>query len=242
MKPMVLFGVVLISGALAADTALKLSINGKTSPVKAITVNGKVFVPLEALESAGVKISRSSGALALTLPGATPGSPASSSTPSTVVGGANERPSLEGCLGEYLFNGVWRIRASNLERVNKDENTPGWGLTLEVRNGSKATIAPVDAGRWATEGIQLAFADASTISSEGYEVQKLQFASLPAGGMVKQQLKFYYPFGTKEDQVKTPIKFLLELDAKFIAASTKAKGVRFTVPNPSLRVRLDCQK
>ena len=175
---------------------------------------------------------RSNGALAVTLPGAAP-----------AAGGTNERVSLEGCLGEQLFIGVWRIKASKLERTNKDENVPGWGLTLEVRNGSKATISPVDAGFDPTgQGIQLAFDDATTIPVDPLEVQKLTFASLPPGGAVTQQLRFYYPFGTKEDALKTPVKFLLEINAKGIGDSTKAKGVAFTVANPSLRVRLDCQK
>jgi hypothetical protein len=51
-----------------------------------------------------------------------------------------------------------------------------------------------------------------------------------------------YPFGTPEETVKTPTKFLLEIDPKGIWDSTKAKGVAFTVPNPSFRVRLDCQR
>ena len=230
MKKWAMAGFGLLGLAFAADTTLKLSINGKASSTPAIVVAGKTYLPLDALEKAGLKVVRSNGALAVTLPGA-------------VTGGANERVSLEGCLGEQLFNGVWRIRASKLERVNKDANTPGWGLTLEVRNGSKATITPVDAGFDPTgQGIQLAFDDATTIPVDPLDVQKLTFASLPPGGPVSHQLKFYYPFGTKEDAVKTPVKFLLEINAKGIGDGTKARGVAFTVPNPSLRVKLDCQK
>ena len=230
MKKWAMAGFGLLGLAFAADTTLKLSINGKASSTPAIVVAGKTYLPLDALEKAGLKVVRSNGALAVTLPGA-------------VTGGTNERVSLEGCLGEQLFNGVWRIRASKLERVNKDANTPGWGLTLEVRNGSKATITPVDAGFDPTgQGIQLAFDDATTIPVDPLDVQKLTFASLPPGGPVSHQLKFYYPFGTKEDAVKTPVKFLLEINAKGIGDGTKARGVAFTVPNPSLRVKLDCQK
>jgi hypothetical protein len=232
MKKWLLAGFGSLGLALAADTTLKLTINGKASSTPAIVVAGKTYLPLDALEKAGLKVVRSNGALAVTLPGASP-----------AVGGANERASLEGCLGEQLFNGVWRIKASKLERANKDTDVPGWGLTLEVRNGSKATITPVDAGVDPTgQGIQLAFDDATTIPVDPYEVQKLTFASLPPGGAVTQQLKFYYPFGTKEDAVKTPVKFLLEINPKLIGDSTRAKGVAFSVPNPSLRIRLDCQK
>jgi hypothetical protein len=187
------------------------------------------FIPLEALQKAGVKAIISKFDIKLELPG--------------FVGGANQRASLEGCLDETLFNGVWLVKTNKLERIKKDDGTPGWGLMLEVKNGSKATITPVDAGfDGAGQGIQLAFSDASTLNVDPYDVQKLTFASLPAGGLVTQQLKFYYPTGTFEENVKTPTKFLLEINLNGIGDSTKAKGVGFTVPNPSLRVRLDCQK
>ncbi len=218
----------LLATAIAADTTLKLIINGSPTSSNALVVGGKTYIPLEALQAAGVKVVRSNAGLNVTLPGA------------VATGGANARPSLEGCLGETLFNGVWRVKPSKLEVIKTDR--PGWGLTVEVRNGTKATIAPVDAGFDGTgQGIQLAFSDASTLNVDPLEVQKLTFASLPAGGAVTRQLKFFYPFGTPDAQVKKPMKFLLEFPAK-IGDSTRAKGVAFSVPNPSLRVRLDCQK
>ena len=220
----ILFGSSLI--AFAASNTLKLSINDKPYAV-AIIQNGKMYIPLEALQKAGVKAVISKTDVKLELPG--------------FVGGSNQRASLEGCLGETLFNGVWRIKTIKLEAIKSDKL--GWGLTLEVKNGSPATITPVDAGFDGTgNGIQLAFADASTLNVDGMDVQKLTFASLPAGGAVTVQLKFFYPTGTLEGGVKTPVKFLLELNPKGIGDSTKAKGVAFSVPNPSLRVRLDCQK
>lgn len=56
--------------ALAAGATYKLSINGQVSSMPALTVGGEIYVPLKALERAGVKVNRSSTALALTLPGA----------------------------------------------------------------------------------------------------------------------------------------------------------------------------
>jgi hypothetical protein len=232
MKKLILLGFVLLGLALAADTSLKLTVNGKPSSTPAIVVNGKTYLPLDALERAGLKVVRSDGALAVTLPSL-----------STAMGGANQRASLEGCLGEQLFNGVWRIRTSKLERISKDGDTPGWGLTLELRNGSKATLISTDAGIDGTgQGIQLAFDDATTLKVDPYDVQKLTYASLPQGGAVVHQLKFYYPSGTAPDAIKTPTKFLLEVSAKGIGFTPSQQGVAFTVANPSFRVRLDCQR
>jgi len=89
--------------------------------------------------------------------------------------------------------------------------------------------------------LQLAFSDATTISVDGMNVQKVTFATLPAGGAITHQLKFFYPFGTPDAEIKKPVKFLLELKDN-IGDSTRAKGVAFSVPNPSLRVRLDRQR
>jgi hypothetical protein len=213
--------------AWAVSSGFDLSINNKTYTARAIVQNSKTYIPLEALQKAGVKAVISKAAVKLELPG--------------FVGGANQRASLEGCLGETLFNGVWRVKTIKLEPIKKDQATPGWGLTLEVRNGSPTTIMPVDAGFDGTgNGIQLAFADASTINVDPYDVQKLTFASMPAGGAVTHQLKFYFPLGTSNPP--TPSKFLLEVNSSRLGDSTRAKGVAFNTPNPSLRVRLDCQK
>jgi hypothetical protein len=231
MKRFVLVGLLALGAALAAQGTLKLTVNGQAA-APAIVVNGRTYLPLDALEKAGVRVKRSSGALAVTLPGNLSG-----------AGGTMERASLEGCVNEQLFNGVWRVKVLKLEVIKKDETTPGWGLTIEVKNGSRATIMPVDAGVNGTgEGIQLAFSDATTLSVDPLDVQKVTFASLPPGGSVTWQLKFYYPFGTAENKVQKPVKFLFEVDPKGIGDSTRARGVAFSVPNPSLRVRLDCQK
>jgi hypothetical protein len=134
MEIIALVGILAISSltTLAASGTLKLSINGVTSSTPAIVQNGKTYIALEALQKAGIKTIISKSDIKLELPG--------------FVGGANQRASLEGSLDETLFNGVWRVKPSKLERIKKDDGTPGWGLMLEVKNGSKATITPVDAG------------------------------------------------------------------------------------------------
>ena len=227
---LVLGSLALTGLAVAAGLSYKLVVNGQVSSEQAIVVNGKTYVPLGVLKSFGINAILKGDTLTL-------------SNAQGSAGGANQRASLEGCLGEQLFNGVWRVRASKLERISKDGGTPGWGLTLELRNGSKATLISTDAGIDGTgQGIQLAFDDATTLRVDPYDVQKLTYASLPQGGAVVHQLKFYYPSGTASDAIKTPTKFLLEVSAKGIGFTPSQQGVAFTVANPSFRVRLDCQR
>jgi hypothetical protein len=218
----------LLGIALAASSAYKITLNGQVSSLTTATVGGKTYIPLEVLEKLGVPYSIKGNSLSI----------------GTVdTGGANERPSLEGCMNEYLFNGVWRIKATKLEPISKDTNTLGWGLTLEFRNGSKTTLGATDAGISGTGmGIQVAFDDANTLSVDAYDVQTLTYANLPQGGVVTKQLKFYYPINTVGNEIKKPVKFLLEVNPKSIGDSTKAKGVAFSSANPSFRVNLTCSK
>lgn len=234
MKLMLAVVVLCCALALAASTTYRLSINGQASSTLAITVGGEIYVPLKALERAGVKVNRSSTALALTLPG----------TPVT-AGGANERASLEGCLGETLFNGIWRFRATKLDAITRDAGTPietaGWGVTVELRNGTRSTVQPVFTGM-RDGGIQIAFGDAQTITVDGLDVQKLTFANLPPGGVLIHQLKFWYKHDTPKDQIEAPAKLLLEINPSGFENSIRATGASYTTPTPSLRVRLDCHK
>jgi hypothetical protein len=240
MKKLALLGFALLGLAFAADTTLKLTVNGKASGIPAIVVAGKTYLPLDALERAGLKVVRSNGALAVTVPGS--GSPASTQSSTQASGGSNEKASLEGCIGEQLFNGVWRIKVTKLERIARDIRL-GWGLSLELRNGSKVTTSPAETGveSFGSE-IQLAFADSSTIVLEPYDAQKLTYAKVPVGAAVVMTLPYFYPFDTKEEDIKTPVKFLFQIDPSKMDKSVRASGVAYSVPNPSFRVRLDCQK
>ena len=232
MKKILLSTLVLSSLALAATTGYKMVIGGKPSSLTATTVNGKPYIPLETLKTLGIAYRLQGNTL--TIGGGT----------GVTAGGANERVSLEGCLNESLFNGVWRIKAGKPVRILRDNATdyPGWGLTLEFRNGTGTTLNSTDAGVSGTGGgIQLAFADANTLSVDPLDVQKFTFANLPPGGAVTHQLKFFYPYPAPSE-IKTPVKFLLEVDPKAIGDSTRAKGVAFSSANPSFRVRLDCTK
>lgn len=221
--------------ALAAGTTYSIVVGGQVMPDKAIVVNGKTYLPLSVLKELGVGYSLKGTTLTLG------GSASANQTP----GGANQRASLEGCLGETLFNGIWRFRATKLEPIVKDAGTPletqGWGVTVELRSGAKTMVQPVFTGM-RDGGIQVAFDDAQTLTADALDVQKLTFANLPPGGVLTHQLKFWYRYDTPKDQIKTPTKLLLEINPNGFENTIRASGASYTTPTPSLRVRLDCQK
>lgn len=224
--------------ALGAGVSYSLVVNGQAVGEKAIVVGGKTYVPLSVLKGLGVAYSLKGNTLTL---GKAAAAPAANQTP----GGAEQRASLEGCLGETLFNGVWRFKVTRVEPIVRDAGTPietpGWGVTVELRSGAKANVQPVFTGV-RDQGIQIAFADAQTLTADALDVQKLTYANLPPGGVVTHQLKFWYTYDTPKERIRPPAKLLFEINTKGFENGIRASGAGYTTPTPSFRVRLDCQK
>ncbi len=229
MKCLVLTTLLALSLGLAQD--YRLSVGGQAVPQGAITIDGQIYVPLEALTQAGITATISGDSLSLSLPGI------------QTAGGADQRESLEGCIGETFFNGIWRARVLSVEAIAKDglTPTPGWGVTVEMRNGTQMSLMPASTGiAGAGQGVHLVTADEAILPVDPLDVQQLTYANLPQGSGVTHQLKFYYPFGTPQDAVQPPAKLLLEMKPEDIGSSLQAAGLAYSTPNPSLRVHLDC--
>ena len=89
MKRIALGLTLLASCALAAGLKYSLVVNGQVAPDQAIVVNGQTFVPLSALKLLGVQSSLKGSTLTL----------GAQNAPATAPGGANQKASLEGCIG-----------------------------------------------------------------------------------------------------------------------------------------------
>ena len=146
------------------------------------------------------------------------------------AGGANQRPSVEGCLGEWLFDGVWRVRAT-------DVAADGTVVTLEVRNGTTQTLAPPDTGfaKINGQGIDLAFSDGSVanldISATAYR-EELGYKKLPPGAGATTKLRFAAPPGANAK----PVKLLIAVDPQYNSY------VHYSVKDPSFRINVNCSK
>ncbi|GIW32823.1 hypothetical protein [Meiothermus sp.] len=209
--------------AQAVQRQLNLVVNGQAQSSKAIVVGGQTYVPLSALRALGVTAAVSGNTVSLS------GSPA---------GGADQRASLEGCLNEWLFNGIWRARATRVESFD-DGGLKGWAIDFEVRNATNRTLEAWNAGFKDSSSLTLAFADGSTqrmegnaLARESYEA-KIYNAAIPQGSGVTTKLKF------TSNRTDAPTKLLIEMDTN----SIKQKyNLAFSSPNPSLRFKLDCTK
>jgi hypothetical protein len=122
--------------------------------------------------------------------------------------------------------------------ITPDAVIPGYGVTMELRNGAQATLQPVFTGM---KEFQVALVDGNVLQAS-IDAQKFQYANLPQGGLVSGQVTFYYPTITKEADVKKPSKLLINIDPTDFRDSMRAAKVGYTSNTPSFRVRLDCQK
>ncbi|MCX7782315.1 MAG: hypothetical protein N2318_01575 [Meiothermus sp.] len=218
MKNILLILTILSTIALAQSLqkTYRLLINGKAASGQAVVVGGKTYVSLEALKAAGVRASLSGTTLSLTLPSAP-----------VVQGGANQNAAVEGCLNEWLFNGLWRFRVMS---VQPSTDPPGWKATFEVRNGSKADGIALAGTGWG--GMRIVLNDGNAVEAQSDAVDIRDQGFLQGAG---KSITIAFP---SEETGKTPAKLFLLLDPRGLAGTT----LRYSVADPSFRVRLDCRK
>ncbi len=219
--------------ALAAGVNYSVIVNGQVTPDQAIVVNGRTYVPLSALKLLGVNSSLKGSTLTL----------GAQVTPATAPGGANQRASLEGCVGDTLFNGVWRLTVRSVDAIGPNVGLgPGWGVTVEVRNGTTTKTQLIDTGLTA---IQLVQPDGNTLTFEEHDAdEKLIYKDMVQASGVTYQLKFHAPdVNTPASSVPRPAKLLVQFDPKKLTAGyLRAAKVAFSTPTPGFRVDLTCRK
>ena len=233
------------SVALAAPSTFRLLLNGAASPYTAVVVNGTTYVPVGALPPLGVKavttgttLSLSTGAVGTAGP-ATPGPVGGSG-----AGGAVQKASVSGCIGEYLFNGIWRFRVTKLTVMTDPDrgDYPYYNVTAEFRNGTTKTILPAHTGIDTGTAISLAFSDGDSLnfSYGGAWVDKTYGKIVQGSGFVFN-FRFYPGDKLPLAQViaNPPQKLLFEVDP---AKLDKDLKLGFTVPDPSFRVDLTCTR
>ena len=172
------------------------------------------------------------GALALC---AVPPPGARAASPTPVPGGANQKRSVEGCMNAWLFNGVWRMRATSVDPI-EDFGTKGLGVKVELRNGTTKTLQPSQSGTGGQgEGIQLVGTDGNALNVDAGAFQtQLGYKDVVQGGTSKAVLRFHFAQPTDADAFK-PAKLILQFDQKNVHVA----GVKL-VKDPSFRIDLSC--
>ncbi|MBB6015715.1 hypothetical protein ACFP9V_04865 [Deinococcus radiopugnans] len=229
-----------LTGLALAAGSYSIIVNGQVATKPAVVMNGETYVPLSALKGLGITGSVKGNTLTLTQKSAASAAP-------TAAGGANQITALEGCINQTLFNGIWRVKVVSLSPIHTADpggpDTPGWAVKLEVRNGTQKTTSLMSTGFGASSGGSqpaLVLTDGSTLALNDSDFLKPWSQDVLQGGVNTFTLRFSYPTGTTEAQAQAlkPSKFILQINSDL----PPYLGVKYSVPDPSLRVQLTCKK
>ena len=213
-RTLVTLATLCLTTALAAK--VNVTIGGQSVALDAVTVGGKTYVSLDGLKAA-----------------------------LAAQGGADQRASLEGCLNEWLFNGIWRLRVTKVEPIQDPGRggAPGWGVTVEFRNGTKNVINLSKTG--VEKGTSLALRDGNTLAnSEGSAWVDAIFKDVPQAAAHVFRYNFWLPDGTTAQQAAAtePAKLIVQVDPNQLRNWRATKDLKYSTPNPSFRVNLTCRK
>lgn len=164
-----------------------------------------------------------------------------SAAPTAPPGGAMQRLSVEGCVGEQLFDGVWRVKVISVDPAagyNDGSAVTGVGVKLQLRNGTSREMPPDETGFSDINGhgIDLEYDDENTVNVVGAGTgltENLLDKKLPPGAA--STVTIYFPYGP--DKAAKPSKLLIAVDPK---SANNRRHAHYTTPNPSFRIKLDC--
>lgn len=210
---------------LAAAQGPHLDANGRDLGPEVIEVDGRSYVPLDALRDAGMLVTPREGGWTLEF-----GPP--------ITGGAGQLGALEGCAGALLFNGVWRFQVERVERY-VERSLRGWNVHVEIRNGTDRTLAPRDLGFHPLhDGIVLVLESGRVLTmNTGYVGQiqpQLLFRQLPPGASAATVFRFL-----DEGDDADPARLVVPVSPD--VATFRSEGLAFATDAPSFRIRLDCE-
>lgn len=161
-------------------------------------------------------------------------------------GGSTQVAAQDGCVNQWMFNGVWRVRVTNVAFRPAGDHPNAWDVTMQWNNGTSfAGISPVDTDK---QDLVLALANGDTLTATDSTVgnlnqQQLDFHTFPASGQFTYTQSFYS--SSTLDPNQKPSKLLVTFDvAKYRAAHPGGTGKFWKTKTPSYNYRIDlnCSK
>lgn len=162
-------------------------------------------------------------------------------------GGSTQVGAQDGCMNQWMFNGVWRVRVTNVAFHPKGDDPNSWDITMQWANGtSYAGISPTDTMK---QSMVLALQNGDTITASGDSVrgslneQKLDFHTFPASGQFTYTQSFIS--GDTLDENNKPAKLLITFDVPKYKAAHPGKDAKFwrmKTPGYNYRINLNCTK
>lgn len=169
---MIVFVVGFVAIAGATLIAPVLVVNGKNVPDGILTKNGKTYVSLSALKAAGAEVLASDSRITVNF-----------SPPA----GRNQVDAVEGKLGYWLENNLWRVKVNSVESsANPFTKGPGFMAEIEFRNLGKKPISPFASGMDKLQIID----DNGRVVSFSQGTFKQFFRDVAPGGAITEKIQF----------------------------------------------------
>jgi hypothetical protein len=150
--------------------------------------------------------------------------------------GVGDAISKEGCLNQWLFNGVWRVQVTKVEPFMDGTAQVGWQVTEVWRNGTSQEIAPADS---LLQDQKLELKDGSLLASATTTTSMSLSAIASHSFQAAAQFTHVQIFrGANLDQTNMP----QALDIMFDAAKLSQFHSRpqFSTHQYNFRFKLDC--
>jgi hypothetical protein len=163
-----------------------------------------------------------------------------SATPQQATGGSFELPAKQGCLNQWLADGLWKARVTQFGPEMENGTQIGWLVTQEWTNVSGRKLQPSQT--W-IEDEQLVLANGDTISSGNetlttFKVRELVNRDFNPGESYTHVQNFRYD-RPAFDPSNNPVKLLIVFDA---GAYKYFNGKSFPGNPPNFRIKFDCKK
>ena len=153
--------------------------------------------------------------------------------------GAGDAISQEGCMSQWLFNGVWRVEVTKVDPLMDGAQQVGWQVTEVWRNGSTQEIAPGDS---VLQDQKIELKDGSSILASATTTGSLSLSGI-ASHTFQTAAQFSYvqifrsPTGKVDPANKAQAVDILFDGAKLSQYHSKPQ---FTTHQYNFRFKLDC--
>jgi len=144
----------------------------------------------------------------------------------------------EGCMKQWMFNGVWRVQVTKVEPFMDGSQQVGWQVTESWRNGTRQEIAPGDS---LLKDEVLELADGSSITASTSNSGSMSMATIASHGLA-QAAQFTYVQVFRAASVNPAVKpkavtILFDGDR----LSQFKSRPQFTTHKYNYRINLDCE-
>ena len=145
----------------------------------------------------------------------------------------------EGCMDQWMFNGIWRVQATKVEPLMDGLQQVGWQVTEVWRNGTSQEIAPGDS---LTKPQVLELSDGTKLSTDDssrahMSQGQIDTHTFPAAAQFTYVQEFRPPHGYP-DAANKPKALAISFDGAKLP-QFKARP-QFTSGHYDYRIKLDC--